>query len=583
MKNRIASWAVVACLSAYTSSAYALAVGEMRVLSALGEPLKIQLNLTDLGNTPATEARVIMAPAEDYSRLGLIPPLGADQWQVVMQNNGTLAAVISGATPQQEANVSFLVQLIWPGNIRVQQVTAVLLPETSVATNPVMAAPNLAETQPVAEAPAQGSATLSVEQSVTAASLLVKPAPGAKPYVPEIERIETAPQTKRTQAGDTLSSLADEWTLPQASLVQKQQVLAEANPRIFIDNNINQLKRGAIVQYPQASSVSLPDPDQAKQWLAARLAATAPAAAVPVDQPALASEPATAAPSGDDEVSLTLISPKAADDQQAAQAEALIADELAELSSEKNALLAERAALQAELAALENTGKAQEAKLKVLDEKLALLNAAKPESAEKAPTASPAADDGLRLSWVAAAVGFLIALLIVLRRRAAAASNAALVARAAPIVPVANDYVAFEPLESLPTPPWTAAHAATEPEAATVTASESATEMPPSSEPVSPEPASLREPVQAPVVAAVEPVTEAAELAAAESDAVDAEEEYDFMTDAESAALQTRLDLAQAYIDMNEMDLAKELLQTVVTRGTPEQQAQAQTILDKLS
>lgn len=560
MKNRIASWAVVACLSAYTSSAYALAVGEMRVLSALGEPLKIQLNLTDLGNTPATEARVILAPAEDYSRLGLIPPLGADQWQVVMQNNGTLAAVISGATPQQEANVSFLVQLIWPGNIRVQQVTAVLLPETPVATNPVMAAPNLAETQPVAEAPAQGSATLALAQSVTAASLLVKPAPEAKPYVPEIERIDAAPQTKRTQAGDTLSSLADEWTLPQASLVQKQQVLAEANPRIFIDNNINQLKRGAIVQYPQASSVSLPDPDQAKQWLAARLAATAPAAAVPVDQPALASEPAMAAPSGDEEVSLTLISPKAADDQQTAQAEALIADELAELSSEKNALLAERAALQAELAALENTGKAQEAKLKVLDEKLALLNAEKPESAEQAPTASPVADDGLRLSWVAAAVGFLIALLIVLRRRAAAASNAALAARAAPIVPVANDYVAFEPLETLPTPPWTAAHAASEPE-----------------------PTIEQESVQAPVVAAVEPVTEAAELAAAESDAADAEEEYDFMTDAESAALQTRLDLAQAYIDMNEMDLAKELLQTVVTRGTPEQQAQAQTILDKLS
>lgn len=152
------------------------------------------------------------------------------------------------------------------------------------------------------------------------------------------------------------------------------------------------------------------------------------------------------------------------------------------------------------MAGLENAGQDKDARLKVLDAKLAQLNAVKP-SAEPMTTApkEPTAESSIRPSWVAAAVGFFVALLIILRRRAAAASNAALVARAAPIVPVANDYVAFEPLESLPTPPWTAAHSAPEPE-------------------VSPEPE------------------------------VEAEAEYDFMSDAESAALQTRLDLAQAYI-----------------------------------
>ena len=64
---------------------------------------------------------------------------------------------------------------------------------------------------------------------------------------------------------------------------------------------------------------------------------------------------------------------------------------------------------------------------------------------------------------------------------------------------------------------------------------------------------------------------------------VEAEAEYDFMSDAESAALQTRLDLAQAYIDMQETDLAKELLQTVITRGSAEQQTLAKQILDSLS
>lgn len=551
MKKRVMSWLAVACLSAYTSSAYALELGEMRVLSALGEPLKIQLTLTDLGEFSATDARVIMAPAEDYSRLGLIPPVGADQWQVVMQNEGKLSALISGVMPQQEANVSFLVQLRWPGYIRVRQVTAVLLPETpAIAETPAsVEAPLLAETLPAQNLTSAGTATLTVDSQANATPELVPAAPEAKPFTEAVERIEVAPLTKRTQAGDTLSSLANDWPLPQASQVQKQQVLAESNPRIFINDNINLLKRGAVVTYPLSSDVTLPEPSQAQQWLAARLAAAAGQEAVPVDQPALASESSAAASAGNEEVSLTLISPKAASNDQSAQAEALIADELAQLASKKSSLLAERAALQAELAKLEGTGKDQDARLKVLDEKLALLNAEKPQPNTKDAQQDSPAVDSIRLSWVAAAVGFLVALLIVLRRRAAAASNAALAARAAPIVPVAHDYVAFEPLETLPTPPWTASHQAPVAEDDHQAFSELAVEAD----------------------------------AALDEEEAEVEEEYDFMTDAESAALQTRLDLAQAYIDMQEMDLAKELLNTVITRGSEEQRTQAQQILDKLS
>ena len=550
MNNRIVSWAAVACLSAYSCSAYAVALGEMRVLSALGEPLKIQLVLSDLGAVAASDTRVILAPAEDYSRLGLIPPVGSDQWQVLMQNTGSVTAVISGVEPQQEANLNFLVQLIWPGNIRVQQVTAVLLPEMTPAAPALAEAPQLAETLATTDLTAPGTATLTVDSVAPTLPPPVEPALGAKAFVDPIEQIAAEPVTGRVKAGDTLTGLAKAWPLPQASLEQKQQLLAESNPRIFVDGNINQLKRGALLRYPLSTGLTLPESEQAREWLAARQAAANTQTHAPLDQPALSAAPATSATEGSEEVTLTLISPKAADSTEAAQAEALIADELAQLATQKNTLLAERAALQAELAGLENAGQDKDARLKVLDAKLAQLNAVKP-SAEPMTTApkEPAAESSIRPSWVAAAVGFFIALLIILRRRAAAASNAALVARAAPIVPVANDYVAFEPLESLPTPPWTAAHSAPEPEVSPF---------------IEPEQVGMNEPIEA------------------EAE-VEAEAEYDFMSDAESAASQTRLDLAQAYIDMQETDLAKELLQTVITRGSAEQQTQAKQILESLS
>lgn len=517
MNNRIVTWAAVACLSAYASSVGAVALGEMRALSALGEPLRLRLVLTDLAAINPADVRVVLAPADDYTRLGLIPPLGADQWQVAMQNDNGLSALITGTTAQQDPNVSFLVQLIWPSNISVQQVTTVLLPALPAA-NLAMAEPVLPVVVPEIEPASPGAVSLSVPSAAVSTPDTVATLPAA------IEQIPAAPATARVRAGDTLSQLAMAWALPQASLQQRQQVLAESNPQLFVDGNINQLKRGAIIRYPLPSGLSLPDAAQAAAWLAARQSALVPAEnEADLDQPALSSAPESVSTETSEEVTLTLVSPEAAKaGAQSVAEEVEAADQLGELNAQKNALLAERAALQAELAALEKSGSNQDARLQVLDARLAQLNAG---------PAEVNTESGIRPSWVAAAVGFFLALLLVMRRRAAAASAAASAARTAPVVAPESDYVAFEPLETLPTPPW----------------------------------------------------TKSSEMIADESASAAAEEEYDFLTDAESAALQTRLDLAQAYIDMQEIALAKELLHTVIERGNTEQRTQASTILDSLA
>lgn len=525
MNNRIVTWAAVACLSAYASSVGAVALGEMRALSALGEPLKLRLALTDLASVSPADVRVILAPADDYTRLGLIPPLGAEQWQVAMQTDNGLSAVISSDAAPQDPNLSFLVQLVWPGNIRVQQVTAVLLPATVVAAEPIMVVPTLPAVIPGTEEIAAGSASVAV------------PSTPAESKAAEIEEIATEPVTARVKAGDTLSGLARSWYLPKATLQQRQQVLAESNSHAFIAGNINQLKRGAIIRYPLAHSLTLPDAGQAADWLAARQVAAAQEGTL--DAPALSTQAASGNAAADQEVTLTLVSPDSASrTAQATSDEAEAAGEMSRLLAKKNALLADRAALQAELAALEKQGGSQDARLKVLDARLAQLNApttaTTPASSGNADASSAADASGWRSSWVAAAVGFFLALLLVMRRRAAAASAAAAAARTQPQAAPENDYAAFEPLETLPVPAWSAADSAG----------------------------------AAPY----------AGMAAADPD-----EEYDFLSDAESAALQTRLDLAQAYIDMQETELAKELLRAVVARGNATQRSQADALLTSLA
>lgn len=519
MNNRIVTWAAVACLSAYASSVGAVALGEMRALSALGEPLKLRLALTDLAAVNPADVRVMLAPGDDYSRLGLIPPLGAEQWQIAMENGNGLSALISGALAQKDPNISFLVQVIWPGHISVQQVTAVLLPASPVAAPAAMSEPSLPLVIPVNDPAVAGSATVTV-----AAPEAGQPITDAKSS--KIEEIAVMPATARVRAGDTLSQLAKSWRIPQASLQQRQQVLAENNPQLFVAGNINQIKRGAIIRYPLTSELTLPSAAQARAWLAARQAEARDSTSEKLDQPALsAAQPEAAASAKNEEVTLTLVSPATTQANAQSVVDEAAADQLGELNAKKNTLLAERAALQAELAELDASGSTQDARLKVLDARLAALN-----TPTSTTAASEPAGDSIRSSWVAAVVGLFLALLIVMRRRAAAAS-AASAARATPAAMPENDYVAFEPLEVLPVPTWVAAPG------------------------------------------------EAAETATVQS----ADEEYDFLTDAESAALQTRLDLAQAYIDMQEFALAKELLHTVMTRGSAEQRMHASNLFDSLA
>ncbi|MBU2885082.1 hypothetical protein KO507_04810 [Gilvimarinus agarilyticus] len=64
------------------------------------------------------------------------------------------------------------------------------------------------------------------------------------------------------------------------------------------------------------------------------------------------------------------------------------------------------------------------------------------------------------------------------------------------------------------------------------------------------------------------------------SDTSDDDEDLDFLADADEAA--TKLDLARAYIDMGDMEGAKDILSEVVEEGTDEQKQDAQSLLEKV-
>lgn len=122
-------------LALMSPDAGAISVSDMRVLSTLGEPLRMELELYDVGGVRLDEIRIAQALPVDYSHLGLVPPAQADDIsaQLRTDDKGRVLAVLQGRQPQTDPNVSLLLQLSWADGVRLQQVAAVLAPASVTA------------------------------------------------------------------------------------------------------------------------------------------------------------------------------------------------------------------------------------------------------------------------------------------------------------------------------------------------------------------------------------------------------------------------------------------------------------------
>jgi FimV-like protein len=80
-------------------------------------------------------------------------------------------------------------------------------------------------------------------------------APSAAPVIYAQDEPATRPETRRVNAGETLSLIAGDYAGAGQSLNQVMMALYEANPHAF-DGNINRLKAGAELQVPSHADIA---------------------------------------------------------------------------------------------------------------------------------------------------------------------------------------------------------------------------------------------------------------------------------------------------------------------------------------
>lgn len=300
-------------LALASSSAMALGLGDIRVLSKPGQPLLAEIPIISADPSELENLRVALASPVTFARVGLDRPTGLVselQFELTRNTQGRAVVRVSSQAPVTTPSLNFLIEADWGQGRLVREYSALVdAPESAVA---------VAEPEIVAPAGAMSNAIVREPEPVPAvAEPLAAEAPPAETTPSRTSPVpprNSAPASPRApapavaadgsitvQRGQTLSEIAS-GVARERGLSRDQAMIAllRANPEAFIRGNVNLLKQGAVLRIDGSATATPVDAAQAAamvrehtaQWRQARSAIPQPAASGVASTPA--SAPGTA-------------------------------------------------------------------------------------------------------------------------------------------------------------------------------------------------------------------------------------------------------------------------------------------------
>ena len=340
--------AAVASVGFYATDASALALGRITVQSALGEPLRAEIDLPQITPAEAETLKATTATPEVFRAQGMeyTPAINNLRIQLQRRPDGTAVLRLSSDRPVNDPFLDLVLDANWGSGRIVRSYTMLFDPPAMRRTAPAVTASPQISAPAAPPAPAVRAPRSSDSQAAAPAT-----APAPRPSAAPATRPAPADGVK-VQAGDTAGRIANAHRPANVSLDQMLVAMMRANPDAFIQGNVNRLRAGAVLQMPDEAAAQATPAPEARQILAAqardfnefrrKLAGAAPSAAVAAAERSASGtvqarvdekKPATAAP---DKLTLSKGSvkgQKAAEDQLAKDKQASeAATRMAELS-----------------------------------------------------------------------------------------------------------------------------------------------------------------------------------------------------------------------------------------------------------
>ena len=259
---------------------HAAGLGRLSIQSALGQPLRAEVEVTSVGRDEAGSLAVRLASQAAFRQANLEfnPALAALRFTLEKRSDSTYIVRVSSLQPINEPYLDVLLELTWATGRVLREYTVLLDPPALRATPDLVAPVTPAPVPPVAAAPAPAPAVTPPPAPV-AETPAPAPAPATPPATPPRAAAPTPSPaateeggTYTVKPGDTLGRIALRNKSSDVSLDQMLVAMFQANPGAFVGQNMNRLMAGRTLTIPSnADAQAIPQGD-ARQEVSAQSA-----------------------------------------------------------------------------------------------------------------------------------------------------------------------------------------------------------------------------------------------------------------------------------------------------------------------
>ena len=281
--------AVALIASVVTLPAHALSLGRISVLSALGEPLRAEIDVAQITPEEASSLKAGVATPEAFKAAGLeyTPVLAGLEVTLQRRADGRSYLRLTSSRPVNEPFVDLVLQASWSAGRLTRDYTMLFDPPGSRAnataaapTAPILSRPATPTPAPArAQAPAVASESAPVTPPATREARPAQPAPASRtepkvrPAAPRIASADSSSAADKpltVKPGDTAGRIAAQNKPGTVSLDQMLVAMLRGNPNAFIGGNINRLKSGAVLAMPDSDAAGAIPASEASQTIIAQ-------------------------------------------------------------------------------------------------------------------------------------------------------------------------------------------------------------------------------------------------------------------------------------------------------------------------
>ena len=269
--------AVALLASLASAQAHALALGRITVQSALGEPLRAEIDIADINADEASSLKAGVAPAETFKAAGFDYSAMMTDLEISLQRraDGRSFLRLTSRRPVTEPFVDLILQANWSTGRITRDYTMLFDPPNIRSGNSGVAA---APTAPILTQPAAPEAAPPARAIAAIPEARPTPPRTRSAPVAEAPAVKASPAEKASfdnkqvtvKAGDTAGRIAAQNKPAGVSLDQMLVALITSNPNAFIGDTVNRLKTGAVLEIPGAQAASAVPPGEATQTIVAQ-------------------------------------------------------------------------------------------------------------------------------------------------------------------------------------------------------------------------------------------------------------------------------------------------------------------------